>query len=149
MLSKNQTLRTKEKIITWLIAIVVALALLVSFVVVESQLNNSAKVGVSSKMSLDVQYWLFREGYTTPVITIKNLQNIMRTDCAMAVNDKYIFTIQEIPSADVSQDIITINANYFVKEDGTVFNPISDSIQSACITCKGPVYNSYCGNFTR
>lgn len=150
MLSGKQALRRKEKIITWLIAIAVALALLVAFVfVIKNQTNSPAQVGLRNKMLLDVQYWLFYEGYTTPVVTIANLQNIMRRDCKVTVNDKYIFEVKEIPSNEDSQGIIIINTNNFIREDGRILNATDDPIRSACIICKEPIYSSFCGNFVR
>lgn len=150
MLTEKQVLRRREKIITWLIAITVVLALLVAFVVIiKKQADGPAKVALRNKISLEVKYWLFREGYTAPVITIKNLQNIAWRDCKAIINDKYILEIREIPSNDVSQDIITINTNSFIRDDGAIFNSTIDPARSACITCKEPFYSSYCGNFSR
>ena len=150
MSSRKQALRKREKIITWLIAIVVAIALFVSFVVIiEKRMKSVATVGSQNKMLLDVKYWLFYDGYTTPVITIKNLQNTTRKDCKVIANNKYIFEIKEIPSIGAGSDSIIINTNNLIGEDGTIFNSASVQIQLACIICKEPFYSSYCGNFSR
>ncbi len=150
MPSENQALRRKEKIITWLIAIAVASAVFVSFIVViKKQVGVPTKATPDTKMLLSVKYWLFYEGHTTPVVAIKNLQNITREDCKITINDSYIREMDEIPSTDNNPDLIVMNISEFVRDDGKILDLTLSPMKSACVICNGPVYNSYCGDFSR
>lgn len=150
MLPEKQALRKKEKIITWLIAIAVAVALIISFfVVIKKQMTVPEKSNQNNQMLLDIKYWLFREGYTTPVVTIENMQDITRNNCNATINSKYIFKVGEILPISASQSIITVNTNDFVRNDGVLYDSIANPPRSICIICAEPVYNTYCGNFAR
>jgi hypothetical protein len=145
---KIKLLKRREKIITWLIAIVVALALFISFIVaIKNKTNTPSKEIVESRMSLDVQYWSFYLGYTMPVITVKNINNIAWSDCKIMINDKYTLGIEDIPSSNNSPAVMIINTNDFIDQNNIAIDLATNPVQSACIICKQPFYNSYCGNF--
>ncbi len=150
MLTERQTQKRREKIITLLIASAIALALIGAFVaVIKKSTTSPAGPSSRTKISLDVQYFLFKEGYTTPVVYIKNLQDMAWNNCEVKLNDSYIFNLGEIPPMDEDADVILISTNSFVRGDGAVLRPSLDPVRAACIICRLPIYSSYCGNFTR
>ena len=127
--------------------LIVFLVIIIFFILIKNPSSVSENKIQSPKLLLDVKYFIFYEGYTAPIVIIKNLNDFSWNDCEMKINDNYIAKIKEIPgmSSDNNEQIIPIIT--FKKSNGTQLDYSTNNIKSSCISCNKPQYRIFCGEF--
>jgi hypothetical protein len=135
----------KEKIL----GLIVLFIFIIMFVVSSSGDKTPEKE--SQKLALDVNYTPYEQGYSVPVLTIKNQNDVSWESCRIRVNGSYEMTLPTIfESSYWNQPEITgrkyqlILITQLTKSDGTIFNPLTTAVQDICISCDKPNYNSNC-----
>lgn len=139
----------KQFIFIFLGIIIVAILIGFNF---KSEKSSSSSVS-QPKMNLEIRRNSFESGYSVPVITIKNLNDFVWQDCEIEMNDIYFKTLPaiELPSffkeLGSEKDYHIIATTWFLKKDGTKFNPEISQPVSICITCHKPYFDVQCGEF--
>lgn len=142
---KKKLLQEKRTTI-WLV-LIVFLVIIIFVILIKRPLPVSQIKFQKPDLSLDIKHYLFLEGYTTPVITIKNLNDISWRDCEMKINEKYTAEIKNILPTSAEDSVQTIPLTQFARSDGLKLDYSIIQIKSACISCKKPEYDIFCGEF--
>lgn len=101
------------------------------------------------KMKLEIKYSQFEEGFSIPVIIIKNLNNFKWEDCKIELNDDYETNLSAIELSSFFQelkskkDYHTIMINQFLKKDGTKFNYLTTEPVKIFVNCNKPYFDYY------
>ena len=135
------------KIIVPMIAVIAAIILFILFLIGQNFFSESKNVSSVPIFSLKVNYWLFKEGYATPVITIENLNDFSWSGCEMTINDNYKAKIADIHSVNLSEDMQIIPTTDFIGSSSVPLDYAKNSPRTACVSCFKPQYKTYCGNF--
>ena len=142
MAVKSGFLKNKKTAV--IIAIAGAAIILLVFIIVNKPpAPNPKPSGPSVPFELD--YQIFKEGYTTPVITVKNLGAVDWKDCEISINKNYKAKIAGIPPASPEKPSQVVRIIEFVKDDGKSYDYRIEKMQSVCISCMKPTYKFYCG----
>ncbi|MFA5877755.1 MAG: hypothetical protein WC845_00015 [Candidatus Staskawiczbacteria bacterium] len=137
----------KGKIVVPIIAVIAALVIFLLIAVIQRFFSEPQSSSSGSVLSLKVNYWLFKEGYATPVITVKNLNDSSWSGCEMTINDDYKTKIADIASIRLSDEVQTIPTTDFIGDSSVPLDYAKNSPRSACVSCFKPQYKTYCGNF--
>lgn len=138
---------TREIMIAEFLAIITIGVLFLVFFVFMRPTTKVSQDTVNNYKNFQIDYWLFKEGYTSPVITIKNTNNIAWENCEMTISENYKKRIEKLAPASSAGDNLIIPVTSFVRDDGRNFNYSFDQIGRVCFVCLQPQYNIYCGKF--
>lgn len=131
----------KQKIIL-LVAILFFAGIVIFAVFVKKYSPHQQNEPQTPNLSLDIRYKLFTEGYTVPVIIVKNFNDVSWTDCQMKINDKYVFKTANIQSNLSGENIQIIPVNQFVRDNGNGFDYEITKLDSIYVSCNKPQYDS-------
>ncbi len=113
--------------------------------------NSTPPKKESAKLALSIGYEPYVQGYTTPVITLKNQNDVRWENCRLRLNGSYEKTLPMIYELSYwNQPEITGNkmqlipVTQFTKSDGTKFNPLTTAAKDICVSCDEPNYDSNC-----
>lgn len=138
---------TKKLKILLLLVVLFFVAVAVFAVYTKKSLPRQQNEPKVPDLSLDIKYKLFSEGYTVPVIIIKNLNEYSWTDCQMEINDKYVLKKANIENNLSGQNIQLIPVNQFIRDNGDMFDFEVNKLESICVSCNKPSYDEVCGKF--
>lgn len=138
---------TKKLKILLLLAVLFFVAVVIFAVYTKKSLKRQQNEPKVPDLSLDIKYKLFMEGYTVPVIIIKNLNEYSWTDCQMEINDKYVLKKANIENNLSGQNIQIIPVSQFVRDNGNGFDYEITKLDSIFVSCNKPQYDSIRGEF--